>query len=359
MEAHLNSLWEFISNSRIIFGNTLLDYIGALILFLGGTAVLFIIRKYIFSRVESWARKSNYQIDDTIIDSLRSKSGPILIIILLYMSTRGLSMPSGLEKIGKVVLVVLLAVLILRFVLDILLFILRQRMLKDDGESRASAYQALSVLLKIAGWTLALLIVLDNLGVQISGLLTGLGIGGVAIAFAAQAILGDIFSYFSIFLDKPFEVGDFIIVGEYLGVVEKTGIKTTRLRSLSGEELVFSNKDLTASRIRNYKTMNERRVYFKFGIKYETPLEKLEKVEEMVKEIIDTIEQIRVDRVNFHSFGDFALIFEVVYYIELADYNMYRSIQATINLELVRTFRKEGIEFAFPTQEIILSRQSD
>jgi small-conductance mechanosensitive channel len=227
-------------------------------------------------------------------------------------------------------------------------------MLKDDGESRASAYQALSLLLKIAGWTLALLIVLDNLGVQISGLLTGLGIGGVAIAFAAQAILGDIFSYFSIFLDKPFEVGDFIIVGEYMGVVEKTGIKTTRIRSLSGEELVFSNKDLTASRIRNYKTMSERRVDFRFGIKYDTPLEKLEKVGEMVKSIIDNIEQIRFDRANFHSFGDFALIFEVVYYIELSDYNIYKDIQETINLELVRTFRDEGIEFAFPTQEIIL-----
>ena len=206
--------------------------------------------------------------------------------------------------------------------------------------------------------------VLTNLGVEITPLIAGLGVGGIAIALALQVILGDLFNAFVIYFDKPFKEGDFIIIGSDMGVVKDIGIKTTRIQALSGQELVMSNTDLTNSRINNYKKMEKRRVPFSFGVTYDTPAKKLEKIKIIVADIVKACDKkygtknasINLDRVHFKSFGGSSLDYEVVYYVPTADYNKYMDIQEFINLELVKVFEKEKIEFAFPTRTIYMKK---
>lgn len=223
-----------------------------------------------------------------------------------------------------------------------------------DDPSRVSSFGILSIAAQVAVWSLALLVALQNLGFEITALVAGLGIGGIAIAFALQNILGDIFCSVAIILDKPFAVGDFIIVGEQMGTVENIGIKTTRVRSIWGEQIVFSNADLTSSRIRNYKRMKERRITFALGVVYETPADKLERIPGIIRETIASIPLTRFDRAHFKQYGDFALSFEIVYYVLNPEFNVYMDIQQKINLALFRRFKEENIQFAYPTQEIIV-----
>lgn len=197
--------------------------------------------------------------------------------------------------------------------------------------------------------------ILDNLGVNITGLVAGLGIGGIAVALAVQNILGDLLASLSIVLDKPFVIGDFIVVDSLSGTIEHIGLKTTRIRSLSGEQLIFSNNDLLKTRIRNYKRMSERRIVFSFGIIYQTPTEKLKNVNKIVRDIIEKTENARFDRVHFKEYGDSSLNFEVVYFVIDPDYNIYMDVQESINLEIFRQFGEEGIEFAYPTQTLYVS----
>lgn len=203
-------------------------------------------------------------------------------------------------------------------------------------------------LLRLAIMLTVLLAVLANLGVNITAFVASLGIGGVAIALALQTILSDLFASLSIGLDKPFEVGDFIIVDDLMGTVEYIGVKTTRLRSLSGEQLIRSNAELLKSAIRNYKRMAERRVVFTFGIKYETPIDKIAIVGSLVRSVIEAQPNIRFDRAHFFKFGTSSLDFEVVYYVLSADYNVYMDIQQQINLELMRACAERDIGFAYP-----------
>jgi len=209
---------------------------------------------------------------------------------------------------------------------------------------------------KVIAWGLAIVFFLDNLGFKISSVIAGLGIGGVAVALAAQAVLGDVFSYFSILFDRPFTVGDFIIIGDYLGTVEYIGIKTTRIRSLSGEQVIFSNSDLTNSRVRNYKRMDRRRVVFQLGVTYQTKLEQLKEIPKIIERIIKNTKDTAFDRAHFFSYGDFSLIYEVVYYVISADYNKYMDIQQQINFAIKEEFENKGIEFAYPTQTLFLNK---
>ena len=205
-------------------------------------------------------------------------------------------------------------------------------------------------------WAIAIIIVLSNFGYNVSTLAAGLGIGGIAIAFAFQAILGDIFASFSIYFDKPFKIGDFILIGNDMGTVKHIGIKTTRIQTLQGQELIVSNKELTETRVHNYKKMERRRISFTFGVEYDTKLKKLEKILEIVKEIFKKIKIADLDRVHFKQFGDFSLNFEVVYYVNKPDYLEYMDTQQEINFALKERFEKESIEFAFPTQTIYVNK---
>ena len=199
---------------------------------------------------------------------------------------------------------------------------------------------------------------MDNMGFEISAVVTGLGIGGIAVALAAQTILGDLFNYFVIIFDQPFKAGDFIVVDGKMGVVEKIGIKTTRITSISGEQIILSNTDLTKSRIHNYKQMERRRIEFGFGVKYSTDPEKLERIPAMVREIIEGIDGAEFDRAHFKNFGDSSLDIVVVYYVKTSDYISYMDIQQEINLAIFRKMKNEGVSFAFPSRTVYLQQNS-
>ncbi|MFN3484834.1 MAG: mechanosensitive ion channel family protein [Planctomycetota bacterium] len=231
----------------------------------------------------------------------------------------------------------------------------KQRRARDG--SAATAIAATGFLGRVALWTAVFLLILDNFGVRVTALLAGLGVGGIAVALAVQNILGDLFASISIVLDRPFEIGDFIVVGDCLGTVEYIGLKTTRVRALSGEQIVFSNSDLLSSRIRNFKRMYERRVVFTIGVTYETPYEKLTAIPGMLRSIVEAQPNVRFDRAHFQRYGEYALVFEVVYFVQRPEYNVYMDVQQAINLEIYRRFAAEGIEFAYPTQTVLVQRR--
>ena len=203
-------------------------------------------------------------------------------------------------------------------------------------------------------WLLVGLLALDQLGFDVTALIAGLGIGGVALALAVQNILGDVFACAAIALDKPFVVGDFIVVDGLRGTVENVGLKTTRVRSLDGELLVFSNADLLKSRVRNFKRMFERRIQFCIAVNYDTPADKLRRIPGWLREAVDAQPKTRFDRAHFKSYGDWALDFEVVYYVLDADYNLYMDVQQSLNLAIYERFSAEGVEFAFPTRTLFV-----
>lgn len=219
-----------------------------------------------------------------------------------------------------------------------------------------SSLGIISLVARTLVWSLVVLLTLDNLGVDITALVAGLGIGGIAVALAVQNILGDLFASLSIALDRPFVVGDFLIVGDFLGKVEYIGIKSTRLRSLSGEQIIMSNADLLGSRVRNYGRMAERRVVFTLNTTYETSPQLLERIPGLIREAVEAQNGTRFDRSHFSSYGAHSLDFETVYYVLSADYNQYMDIQQAINLRIFNEFARLGIEFAYPTQKLYLAR---
>lgn len=222
----------------------------------------------------------------------------------------------------------------------------------DEDPSQTTGLSIIYFLGQVVVWACVLLLILDNLGFNVTTLLASLGIGGIAVALAAQNILGDLFASLSIVIDKPFEIGDFIIVGNEMGTVERVGLKTTRLRSLGGEQLIFSNQDLLQSRIQNYKRMDERRIRFEFGVVYQTAYEKLEKIPGIVEDVIKQQEKTRFDRAHFNNFADSSLQFEVVYYVLDPDYAVYMDIHQQILFGLFERFEEEHISFAYPTRTI-------
>lgn len=224
-----------------------------------------------------------------------------------------------------------------------------------EDPSHKSAFGLLSFAGKVIIWTVILLVILDNFGFDVSALIAGLGVGGIAIALAVQNILGDLFASLSIILDRPFEVGDYVVVGELQGTVERIGIKSTRVRSLSGEQIIVANSDLLSSRIRNYKRLYERRIVFSVGVIYSTPLEKIRSIPTWIKAIVEVQQEARFDRAHFKEFGGSALSFEVVYYVLRSDYRSYMDVQQSINLALFEKFADEKIEFAFPSQTLYVA----
>ena len=342
---------------QTFFGNRILDYLICLAIFVVGFFVVRILRVIVFKRLEKWAEKTSITLDDFLIVIVEKTLLPLLYFGVFYFGLRSLTLHPNFDRTIEVLGVLLLTVLGVRFLVGIVEYTIKDYWLKKHPHAtRVETIKGILPAIKVVIWGLALVFLLDNLGLRISTVIAGLGIGGVAIALASQAILKDLFSYFSILMDRPFEVGDFLILGEYLGTVEHIGIKTTRLRSLSGEQIVISNTDLTDSRVRNYKRMGKRRVLFRLGVTYQTKLEQLKEIPTVIKAVIEKIEETAFDRAHFASYGDFSLIIETVYYVLDRDYNKYMNIQQEINFAINEEFAKRGIEFAYPTQTLFLSQ---
>ncbi|MEO8063611.1 MAG: mechanosensitive ion channel family protein [Pseudomonadota bacterium] len=230
----------------------------------------------------------------------------------------------------------------------------KRRHSMEVDRAAAGSLGIIGFILNVVIWALVALLTLDNLGINITALVAGLGIGGIAVALALQNVLGDLFASLSIALDRPFVIGDFLSIDDFLGSVEYIGIKTTRLRSLSGEQIIMSNGDLLQSRVRNYGRMTERRVVFATTLVYETPIEMIEKVPAMIRAIVESHKDARFDRSHFQKHASSSLDFETVYYVLSADFNKYMDIQQSINLQLHRKFAELEIEFAYPTQKLFM-----
>lgn len=337
--------------------NRILDYLICLSVFLIGIIVIQIFKRFLLKRLREWAKRTATTIDDFLIRMIEKELLPLFYFGAFYVSIQVLTLNPALEKGINVLGLILLTIFGVRFLLAVIVYGLENYWVKKEKDvAKKQGLKGILMTVKVIVWGLAIIILLDNFGIKVSALIAGLGIGGVAIALAAQSILGDLFSYFSIFFDRPFEIGDFIIVGDLLGTVEHIGIKTTRVRSLGGEQLVFSNTDLTNSRVRNYKRMDKRRVVFRLGVTYETGLRELKEIPVVITNIIKGINDTVFDRTHFFSYGDFSLVFEVVYYVIGSDYNKYMDIQQEINLKIKEEFEKHGIEFAYPTQTLYLNK---
>jgi small-conductance mechanosensitive channel len=315
-------LQDFLQQSY--FNNRVFDYVICLLIFFIGILVIRIFEHAILNRLRRWAEETATKVDDLVIRIIEKKLLPVFYLGVFYLSIQLLTLHPTLLKVINALVLVLLTIFAVRFLLTVVIYALEYFWERKEMEaSRKFAFKMIYTVIRVVFWTVAILVILDNFGVKISTLIAGLGIGGVAIALATQAILKDLFSYFIIFFDRPFEIGDFIIVEDFMGVVEHIGIKTTRLSSLGGEQIVFSNTDLTDSRVRNYKRMAKRRVVFKLGVTYQTTSQQLKEIPKTIEGIIKSIDDAVFDRAHFLSYGDFSLDFEIVYYVIGNDYNKY------------------------------------
>lgn len=351
---------DFINSqlSASFFNNSLRDYLQTILVFLGLLLGLSVFKRFIIGRFAKMAKTTTNDFDDFIVSLLSQVGMPTFFVVALYFSTLPLQLSETVRVFIRYSLIIVVTIRVILLAQDIVKYgiskFYRQR-IKADDPSLEFMVKSTAGVARWALWVLGILFILDNLGINVTTFMAGIGIGGVAVALAAQTILGDAFSALSIFLDRPFEIGDFIVLeGDYLGTVEHIGIKTTRIRSLSGEQLVFANSDLTKSRIKNYKRMQTRRIAFKIGVVYQTTREKAKRIPQLVKDIFSRIQSVKLDRVHFSSFGEFALIYEIVYYVSSADYNVYMDKQQEINFAIMDAFEQEGIEFAYPTQTLYM-----
>ncbi len=316
-----------------------------------------VIKSIILKKLKKLASKSKTKFDDNLIAGVEGIRWPLYFFLSLYVALQFTKAPVFLEKTTFYALITVAtyyALKILQRFVDYSSEKIIEKRREEEKTADVSLIKTLTKIFKALLGVVAVLLIISNLGYDITALLAGLGIGGIAIALALQNILEDIFSSFSIYFDKPFVIGDFIIVGDDLGVVKKIGIKTTRIQHLKGHELIISNKELMSTRINNYGKMEKRRISFKFGVKYETTVEKLEKIPCIVRDIIESIDLTEFSRTHFREFGDFNLVYEVVYFVETSDYGKYMDIQQAINLGILKKLQKESIEFAYPTQTVHL-----
>ena len=349
---------EFLNQTYL--NNTFEAYAIALGLLIGGIILIKIFKKIILYRLKKWAEKTETTLDDFLIRGIEKSIVPLLYYAAFYLAARSLTLSSQVTDIIKVASLFILTFFIVRFISSSIMFTMSYFIQKQErGDEKVRQLRGMTVLINVLIWVIGIVFLMDNLGFDISAVIAGLGIGGIAIALAAQAILGDLFSYFVIFFDRPFEVGDFIVVGDKVGTVEYTGIKTTRIRALSGEQMVFSNTDLTNSRIHNFKKMERRRVVFSLGVIYQTTADQLEEIPKIVRGIIEKQNDTTFDRGHFKSYGDFSLNFEFVYFVIGSDYVKYMDTQQAINMEIYRTFEQKGIEFAYPTQTLFVSKENN
>ncbi len=344
--------------NEIYWGNSVQAYLWAFLLFLFLWLLLFVFKKFILDHLRKQAERTRTHLDDSLIAQISRIGFLEYFAISLYFASRLLSIQTSLDQW---LIYLLIAVLTIRAILLLqsLTTFLIGRAMHAAGEDAAeiSTIRNFSWLLNGLIWLIALMFVLSNLGVNITSVVAGLGIGGIAIALATQGILGDLFSSLMILLDRPFRVGDTITTGDVTGTVENIGIKTSRLRSVTGEEVVISNSDLTSSRIRNMKRMQERRVIQRIGVTYQTTSEQCKAIPEIVREIVSGVDMAQLDRVHFATFGDHALIFEIVYQVLSPEIMDHMETQQKINLAIMERFEKEGIHFAYPTQSLYIEER--
>lgn len=337
------------------FGNTIYDYIVALSIFVISIISIFII-KYLVKKYIYKSYSDNQLTKEDKYNNFKKYLVPLLYVTSFYFAFESLVIPKSLDKIIQTIFIILSTYYLVKFVGRVLNLLLANYIKKADEESGKKKIKALTSLFNVLVYVLGFLFLLDNLGINITAFVAGLGIGGIAVALAAQALLGDLFSYFVIFFDRPFEIGDYVTFESNAGTIEQIGIKSTKVRSLNGELFIVSNSKLTNSVIHNFKALQRRRFVFSIGVTYQTTPDKLKQIPIIIENIIKTYEKTELDRCTFAKFGDSSLIFEVVIFYNSNDYKEFMLVLDKINLNIYEEFNKNQIEFAYPTQTIFLEK---
>src|SRR5690606_17363997 len=318
---------------RSYWGNTVYDYLFVVGVIVVGVIIIKLFRGVVLRKLKAFTSKTKSGVDDYIVDSVERFGIPAFYFLLVSWALQLLNLSGRLSNLVIFLTTIIVTILIIRFISSTILMLLTKYVRQQSGgEEKVKQLYGVMVIINVFIWSIGILFLLDNLGQDVTAIIASLGIGGIAIALAAQNIVGDVFNYFVIFFDRPFEVGDFIAIDDKSGVIEYVGLKTTRIKTLSGEQLVFANSDLTSSRIHNYKKMTRRRIVFKFGVTYQTTHGQLKEIPSIIKSIINEQKPTTFDRAHFYSYGDSSLDFEVVYYVESGEFNLYMDIQQQINL---------------------------
>ncbi len=346
--------------NQAFYGNSTGVYLTALGAFIIGVFLIKVFKNIVLRRLKKWAEQTETALDDLLIRGIERTIVPLLYFLSFYLAVKTLNLEKHFETYFDIASIIVFTFFVLRTATSLITYSLKTFVKKRGAdEQKQKQLKGILTVISVIVWSLGFIFVLDNLGFKISAVIAGLGIGGIAIALAAQAILGDLFSYFVILFDRPFEIGDFISVADKSGNVEHIGIKTTRVRSLSGEQLIFANTDLTNSRVHNFKRLEKRRVVFKIGVVYQTSAENLKGIPSIVKDIIVSEPKAEFNRGHFAAYGDFSLVFEFVYLVLDQDYLQYMDIQQKINFKIFEEFEKRGIHFAYPTQTVYLNKSEN
>lgn len=345
---------------HVYYNNTVRQYLISLSVIAGGIVLVRILKKIFVHRLHKWAEGTDTQWDDFVIKSFSAFGIPVIEWTIVYWAIKLLDLSERADYVLKVITSIILTYFVLRLISSFVLLVIRSGVRRwENGEEKIKQLGGLMIIINTVIWFLGLVFLLSNWGIKVTPIIAGLGIGGIAVALAAQNILGDLFSYFVIFFDRPFEAGDFIIVDDKLGTIEYVGIKTTHIRSLGGEQIIIGNSNLTNSRIHNYKRMARRRVVFTINVEYATPLEALKKIPAILRSIVEQQESATFDRAHFAAYKEWSLGFEVVYYVQSADYNVYMDIQQKINFQIHEAFDRENVRFAIPTQTLMVKDETE
>ncbi|HSH04431.1 MAG TPA: mechanosensitive ion channel family protein [Anaerolineae bacterium] len=344
----------------VILNNSIQTWLLALLAVVATAITLRLVKRLGVRYLQQWSTRTKTSIDDVMMMALEKSNPWIMNLLAIYAGVLVLQLDLMITEWSTAFAFVLCLMQVGIWADVAVNYWLVEKPQEGGSGGRMTTLNAVAFVARLAIFSVLFLVGLDNLpGVDVTALLTGLGIGGVAVALAVQNILGDLFASLSIALDKPFVIGDFIELDNYRGTVEYVGLKTTRIRSASGEQIVVSNSDLLSSRVRNYQRMDERRVVFNFGITYDATVEQLRAIPAMVTDIIESIDNTRLDRIHFSALGDFSLNFELVYYVLSPEYELHMDIQQEINLALLEAFTEEGLEFAYPTQVLYVANAEE
>ncbi|MCC7542735.1 MAG: mechanosensitive ion channel family protein [Deltaproteobacteria bacterium] len=333
-------------------GNPLWRWIAAVLVVCAIFGAVWVVRRVVIRRLVAWAHRSSTDLDDVVVSPVKATSPLLLGIVALVSGARVLALPEGARHVLGVVTLVAVALQLGAWAQAIGRAVIEAWGRRQQRDGSGTVVAGLRFAVRAAVWTLVLLVVLANLGVRVDALLAGLGVGGVAAALAVQNVLGDVFASLAVYFDRPFDLGDFVVVGDVSGTVSAIGIRSTQIRALSGERIVFPNAKLAASTIRNFRRMDERRVVLAIGLTYGTAPAKLREATTLVRTAIEAEEGVRFERVHLKGFGAFSLDLEAVYHVLSREYGVFMDRQHEINLRIMEAFERSGLDFAFPTQTL-------
>lgn len=339
--------------TRFLEANTAGDFAMASAIVLGGAVIARVATTVYERRIKERLVNSGSKAVEILPRIIDANLVMFLYLLSLYAGLKILNMPPKAHKIIDTAGLVALVFFAARFAVQLSVYALDNYRMAA-GEAPPTAFKGFAPLVKTVIWGLCAIFILDNMGFNVSTIVAGLGVGGVALALGAQTLLGDLFSYFVILFDRPFEVGDSIAVGDLEGTVESVGIKTTRIRNLRGEEVVMSNTAMTSARLHNFKRMTRRRAFIKLGVALDTPVHLLRQIPSAIEGVVREFSGLTFGRAHFATFGDNALIFELVYHVENADYNVFMDMQQEVNFRLAEEFKTRGISFALPPQPMFI-----